>query len=274
MLNVMKMDLYRLFKSRMAWIMLLILYVMTVTTMFTQHSDYELLRSDPAFSEQFLQRFPVMQSGSGEEVVDTYYMFSHVLQSSIGYAIAFLVVLFTVLFAGAENSSGFIKNIAGQPSIRHRTILSKCLSIFVFSGMALLSIFIAALFGSQVFFGYIYFGMYALPDVLLFWLAQWLLNAALGIVILCLSELIKNQAVSTAIGAMLSIGVARLITNNLDDYFQFSNFSFNSLLITFTKEDLPIPLNGGAYEQALALGCVYILLAVAVSILSMKKRDL
>lgn len=77
-----------------------------------------------------------------------------------------------------------------------------------------------------------------------------------------------------AIGALLSIGVARLITDNLDDFFQISNFSFSSLLITINKSSLPLPFNFNAYQQAWAIGVVFIALAAIISILSMKNRDI
>lgn len=126
-------------------------------------------------------------------VFDIFYFYSKLTQDSNGYVIAFFIALFAVMFAGSENSTGFIKNIAGQVSIRHRTILSKCLSILVFSCMALIITLVLAMICSQLLFGYIRFGLYSTNDMIVFSLTQLLLNAALGIVIMCFSELIKTR---------------------------------------------------------------------------------
>lgn len=274
MLKVIKMDLYRLLKSRIGWILLILLFAATAVSMHTQHSDYEFLRSTPQYAEVYQDRFPLVQMKSGIEGVDTYYLFSHLMQVDIGYAASFLIVLFSVLFAGAENSSGFIKNIAGQPSIRHRTVLSKCLTVAVFCALALTVVGFAVLLGEQIFFGYICLSMYSIPDMLLFGLTQFLLHSALGIVAVCLSQVIKNQAISTAVGAMLSIGAARLLTDQLDDFFQISRFSFTSLLLTVNRAVLPVAYDGGIYWHAWMIGMIFIATGTVVSVLSMRRRDI
>jgi ABC-2 type transport system permease protein len=238
-----------------------------VSTVFNQQLEGEEV-------EELRKEYAEDPKYSAEGVFDIYYFYSKLTQGGQGYVIAFFIALFAVIFVGSENSTGFIKNIAGQPSIRHRTILSKCLSILMFSGMALMITFVVALICSQLLYGYIHFGLYSTYDRIVFALTQLLLNAALGIVIMCFSELIKNQAISMAIGAMLSIGIARLITENLDDFFALNNFSFSNLLITINKATLPLPFSSKAYQLAWKVGGGFIVLAVAISIFSMKKRDI
>jgi ABC-2 type transport system permease protein len=254
--------------------------------MITMHREHEYILMHPEILTEFNSQLDEEEveeikreyaddpKYSTEGVFDIFYFYSKLTQDSNGYVIAFFIALFAVMFAGSENSTGFIKNIAGQASIRHRTILSKCLSILVFSGMALIITLVLAMICSQLLFGYIRFGLYSTSDMIVFSLTQLLLNAALGIVVMCFSELIKNQTVSMAIGALLSIGVARLITDNLDDFFQISNFSFSSLLITINKSRLPLPFNFNAYQHAWTIGVVFIVLASILSIISMKKRDI
>lgn len=286
MLNVIKMDLYRMFRSKFTWIILIIVGAIATTCMVTMHREHEYIVSHPEILTEFnsqldeeevkeiMKEYSEDPKYSAEGVFDVFYFYSKLTQDSQGYVIAFFIALFAVMFAGAENSTGFIKNIAGQPSIRHRTILSKCLHILMFSAMALIITFAAALICSQLLFGYVHFGLYSTNDMIVFSLTQLLLNAALGIVIMCFSELIKNQTVSMAIGAMLSIGAARLITNGLDDFFPKNNFSFSSLLITINKASIPLPFSSSAYHQAWAVGGVFIVLAATISILSMKRRDI
>lgn len=274
MLNVIKMDLYRMYKSKVTWIVLLIIGILAATCVNTFYREYKYFKSNPEILEEYSGNNPDITMYSTDNNLDTFYLFFYILQNSLGYIVAFFIALFTVLFTGAENSTGFIKNIAGQPAIRHRTILSKCLTVFVFSSIALLDVFIIIVLVSQLLFGYIQFSSYGISDMMIFALTQLLLYAALGMVALCFTELINNQAISMAISAMLSIGVARIITSNLDDFFHLTNFSFNSLLITINKAMLPVPFDLDSYRRSWLVGAVYIVAAAAVSIFSMKKRDI
>ncbi|GAU76698.1 ABC transporter permease [Fusibacter sp. 3D3] len=275
MINVIKMDLYRMVKSRFTWIIFIIIGIFIAVSVRTQHRDYiyllSVLETD---SEMFFERFPLVTLDSGDEVVDTFFMFSHLLQQSIGYFLSFFVVLFSVLFTGLENSTGFIKNIAGQSAIRHRTIISKCFSNFVFSSMSVILTFVVTLISFKLFFGYVYFAMYSLPDMLIYTLSQMLLYAAFAILVMCMSLLIKNQAISMGIGALLAIGFTKIITNWFDTVFSINHFSFSSLLITHNRVALPLPYEFSAYQQAWTVGGSIILIAMAISILDMKKKDI
>lgn len=134
MLNVISMDLYRLCKSKIIWGMLLVVGIISIISLNTLHneSEYfqnltvETLMSEGSNREKaeeliaYYQSQPIFTKDYQYDVMDLY---SRLLQSSL---IGICLVVFTVIFVGAENNSGFIKNIAGQTSIRHRTILSKC----------------------------------------------------------------------------------------------------------------------------------------------------
>lgn len=290
MFNVIKMDMYRMVRSKLTWVLLILIGAIAATCMLTMYREQKFYANKSDLVEKaFEQKLEQLSEEEAEELrkehaedpeysadglFDIYYFYSKLTQGSQGYTIAFFIAVFAVIFAGSENSTGFIKNIGGQPLIRHRTILSKGLSIFIFSGMALTITLVVTLLCSMLFFGYIRFGLYSVSDMIVFTLTQLLLNAALGMVIMCFSVLIRNQAISMAIGAMLSIGVARLFTDNLDDFFKIQNFSFSSMLITINKASIPLSFNSNAYRQAWTVVALFMVMAVAASIFSMKKRDI
>lgn len=280
MLNVIKMDLYRMFKSKITWIILLIVGILAVMSMATRHSEHEYFvnrtpesmvaegyTEEEAKEQLAADADDPMYSANGE--IDIMDFYSKLIINTV---IGLFIAVFTVIFVGAENSTGFIKNIAGQPSIRYRTILSKCFSIFMYTCMVLILFFGITLICSQLFFGYISFGAYSITDMLAFTLTQLLLNTSLCIVILCITELISNSAVSMAIGVLLSIGILRMITNKLDGLIE--NFSFTSHLITVNISSLPLTFNSSVYQQAWIVGAVFLVIATTISIFSMKKRDI
>ncbi len=280
MFNVIKMDLYRMFKSIITWSILLIVGILGVMSMATTHSEHEYFvnrtlesmvaegyTEEEAKEELSAEAEDPMYSADGE--FDIMYFYSKLIINTI---IGLFIAVFTVIFVGAENSTGFIKNIAGQPSIRYRTILSKCFSVVVFTCMILILFFAITLICSQLFFGYISFGLYSITDMLAFTLTQLLLNTSLCIVVLCITELIRNSAVSMAIGVLLSIGILRMITNKLDGLIE--NFSFTSHLLTVNISSLPLTFNSIIYQQAWVIGAVVLVIAASISIFSMKKRDI
>ena len=238
MLNVIKMDLYRLFKSKVTWIILIILGLMAVTIMNTAHSEYEYLINHPENFENVPAKYANDPMYSLNSVFDIYYFYNRIIYNSF---IGLFISVFTIIFAGSENSTGFIKNIAGQPSIRYRTMLSKCFSIFVFTSMILILDLAMAMICSKLFFGYVSIG-YSISNMAAFTLTQLLLNTALGIVAMCISELIRNPAVSMAISVIISIGGLRLITSQVDKLIGLRSFSFTSQLITVNIAGLPLLL--------------------------------
>ncbi len=280
MLNVMKMDLYRMFKSKITWIILIVVGILAVMTMFTYHSEHEHFvkrNLESMVAEGYTQEeaAEVLTNHaqdpmySVDSIFDIFYFYSKLIVNSY---IGLFIAIFTVIFVGSEKSTGFVKNIAGQPSIRFRTILSKCFSIIVFTSMILILYFAISVICSQLLFGYISFGLYSLSNMLAYTLTQMFLTTALCIVVMCISELIRNQAVSMAIGVLLPIGVLRMFTGKLDGLIE--NFSFTSQLITVNIASLPLHSNLSEYQHAWFVGTVFLVIAVAISIFSMTKRDI
>lgn len=271
MLNVIKMDLYRMFKSKITWIILIVIGLLAVTIMFTAHREHMYFVNNPKDLVDLPSKYAEDPMYSADSVFNIYYFYQRIIYNTF---VGLFIAVFSAIFAASENNTGFIKNIAGQPSIRYKTILSKCFSIFVFTIMVLILYFAVAVTCSQLLFGYISFGIHSPSAMLTYALTQLLLNTALGIVVMCISELIRNPAVSMAVSVIISIGGLRLITTQLDDYFSFENFSFTLQLITVNIASLSLPSDFGIYRHAWIVGAVFLVIAVAISIFSMKKRDI
>lgn len=276
MINVIRMDLYRMFKSKITWLILFTILFFSVTSLSTVHSEYEYfsnLTLESMLSEGYTQERaeayladPLYVKGYE---FDVFFLFESVIQRAI---IGLLIAVFAVIFTGAETNTGYIKNIAGQTSIRHRTILSKMVVLFLYTSMIMLFYFIITLICSRLLFGYINIGMYSTEDMLLFISSQIFLNFVFGCVVMCGSELIRNQVISMAVGVILTTGIFVVPMNYLDDFFKFKEFSFTSLLITPYLENLTV--DSAEYGSAWIVGIAFLVVGTLLSIVSMKKRDI
>lgn len=285
MLNIIKMDLYRLFKGKFTWLMLIIITLISAVAMYTQYSSHEYYLNH---IEEFSEEITVNEQISDEEAeerqayftdnpiystdkIDVHYFYSSLIFNTV---IGLYIAIFAAIFTNSEMSTGFIKNIAGQPSIRYKTIISKCISIFVFVCITLVLYFAVAAICSLVMFGYISVGAYSISDMLAFSFTQLLLNTALCIVIMCISELLRNTAAGMAVSVLVSIGIFKLIMGKLDQFLNIKNFSFSSMIITSYSTALPITYETNTYQHAVVVGAVYIVIAAAISIISKVKRDI
>ena len=282
MLNVIRMDFYRMFKSKITWAILILVGFLAVSTMFTYHREHEFFANrtvESLMAEGFTQAAAEEQLAADavasdpmyapDSIFDVFYFYPKLIVNNY---ISLFICVFVILFIGAESSTGFLKNIAGQGGIRHRTILSKCLCIFLFASIILLMFFIITLTCSKVLFGYISFGLYSPTSMLAYTLTQLFLITSLCIVVMCISELIRNQAFSMVFAVLLPLEVLRLLTRRLDGL--IPDFSFSSQLITVNISELPQVYDVKSYQHVWVASAIFLVFAIVISIFSKTKRDI
>ena len=116
MLNMIKMDLYRMFRTKSMYIVWIVLAVAVLFTTFLCKTDYDSLnKEDAAQQEQFTEptaeninvgMMVTLPTEPGEKVTvyDIFYA------NSQGKFYALFLVIFAVLFSTADIGSGYIKN--------------------------------------------------------------------------------------------------------------------------------------------------------------------
>lgn len=128
MLNIIKMDLYRMLKTKSMYVIWIVLAAILLITTSLCKTDYELLTEKDAMKQEQVTEPTVDNLNVGMMVtlptepgkkVTVYDIF---FANSQGKLYALLLVIFTVLFSTADISSGYIKNIGGQ--VRNRGILN------------------------------------------------------------------------------------------------------------------------------------------------------
>ena len=120
MLNMIKMDLYRMFRTKSMYVIWIILVSALLITTFLCKTDYDLLNEEDAIQQAQIAEpttdninvgmMVTLPTEPGEKVT----VFDIFFANSQGKFYALFLVIFTVLFSTADISSGYIKNIGAS----------------------------------------------------------------------------------------------------------------------------------------------------------------
>lgn len=137
MLNLIKMDLYRMFHTLSTWITILFTAGMALFCVVMVQGDLDAMAEDPAYAQEMEQEIESASDGNEDRQLGLYAesdpewiegkieageFISTQLQSGL---FTLFVVIFAAIFANAEQKNGYIKNIAGQLPNRGVLALSK-----------------------------------------------------------------------------------------------------------------------------------------------------
>lgn len=278
MLNLLKMDLYRLFRSSTTWIMLLVTVGMAVFGVSMTKYDASNMEqgadsmateigadvSDDGVNLNFGIAATTLPEWATGDVV-----FADLVNTQVGSGLFLIVVsIFVTLFVCAEHKNGYIKNIAGQFPNRGVLIVSKAVAI----GAQVLAMFLV-LFVTMFVTGKICFGdklvLNSVGKLFTVLGGQFVLHYAFAGVILCLGVLFRSSALSMTIGILISCKLTSLLymlgnkfSLDLTRYALETNVTRYSV-ITDKKEILVMMLSAA----------VIFAVTIGTSIIVMQKRD-
>ncbi len=280
MLNVIKMDFYRMLKTKsfyVIWIIMALVIVFTTYLSAEEFRDTEIAQENSQEAQQTSAEnlnvgMSVILPTQPSEKVTVYDIVSANLQ---GKVIALFLVIFAVIFSTADMKSGYIKNIGGQVARRSRLVWAKVFSLLVYTILTLAIFLIVQIISNQIFFGYIKFGN---VEMLFQYLAvEVILHFALALVCMTIAMLIRNNVVSMVISVCLCMnvstilysGVEKLIKNIIPEGFHVINYT-----VTGKISLLPMDFTNREVWTALAVGCIFIVVMSVFSSVMFEKRDI
>ena len=203
MLNIIKMDLYRMLKTKSMYVIWIVLAAILLITTSLCKTDYELLTEKDAMKQEQVTEPTVdninvgmmvtLPTEPGEKVTvyDIFYA------NSQGKFYALFLVIFTVLFSSADIGSGYIKNIGGQVRSRRNLIFSKASVLFVYTTVTMLLYFIIQIIAQQMYFGYLEWGNGS--ELLRYFGIQILLHYALVLISMAIAVVLNSNVFSMTI---------------------------------------------------------------------------
>lgn len=283
MINIIKMDLYRLLHSISFKVMFLAIIglaffatnmtKMDINMMAEQREvqgEYVDVSTPPEGIGIFVDTKPAWIDGD-VPLVDLSITF---LASRL---VLILCVIFVPLFVNAESKSGYIKNIAGQLSNKGILVISKlivaAIQVFIILAGFVIFTWIAGVFcwKDRMVLG-------SLSDFGIAFFLQYLLHFSLSAVALMFTILFKNSGLSMTWGILCSAGTMSLLYGFINSLLHslegFDKFDVTKYMIETNISYINNAIQQDACIRMFVVGVVYVLFASVVSILVMQKRDI
>lgn len=286
MLNLVRMNLLKLFKMKSLYIItvIAILFSAILTGDAITEMTIMLDGSAPVQSEEELALEQEMAEDMEEGPSDVGITMDDSAVSTISEYIvdfmrsgmlALLLVIFTVIYACGERECGFLKNLNVCTGKRWHIIAAKMSSVIVFMIMQLVLIFLAMIVTNQALGGVMAMGNLgeAIPAILV----QILLHLALAAFSLMIVELTRNSTLSMIIGIFISLGIGTLIVTWCCDFIQkVTSVSLplaNYLVVSRMKMTV-MPLDYSLLPVTIIVGFVGMIGYLVISSIIFQKRDL
>lgn len=278
MLNLIKMDLYRLFRSSTTWIMFLVtagmvIFGVSVTKFEVSNMDLDTVSETKEIGANISEDSVDINFGISSTTMPEWATgevdFADLVNSQVGSGLFLIVVsIFVTLFVCGEYKNGYIKNIAGQFPNRGILIVSKAIAV----GVQILSMFLVLVLSMFV-TGKICFGdKLVLESLGALWKGmggQFVLHYAFAGLILCLSVLFQSSALSMTIGILISCKVTSLLymlTDRLS--IDLTRFALETNVTRYTTVT-----EGKEILEILLSAAVIFAVTIGTSIIVMQKRD-
>lgn len=281
MLNIIKMDLYRMFKTKSMYVIWIVLAAILLITTSLCKTDYELLNEKDAMKQEQVTEPTVdninvgmmvtLPTEPGEKVT----VFDIFFANSQGKFYALFLVIFAVLFSTADISSGYIKNIGGQVGNRGSLIFSRSIALSVFSVLTMTGAFLFQAAANCIVFGELEWGN--TKAILSYFVTELALHYALVLICMAIAIILKNNVISMVIAVCLTMNVMTIVYGVVNSAIQkigIQNFQIYKYTITGKLSLLPMNPSGNECLAAFGVAIVFIVMMISVSSVVFQKRDI
>ena len=281
MLNIIKMDLYRMFKTKSMYVIWIVLAAILLITTSLCKTDYELLNEKDAMKQEQVTEPTVdninvgmmvtLPTEPGEKVT----VFDIFFANSQGKFYALFLVIFAVLFSTADISSGYIKNIGGQVGNRGSLIFSRSIALSVFSVLTMTGAFLFQAAANCIVFGELEWGN--TKAILSYFVAELALHYALVLICMAIAIILKNNVISMVIAVCFTMNVMTIVYGVVNSAIQkigIQNFQIYKYTITGKLSLLPMNPSGNECLAAFGVAIVFIVMMISVSSVVFQKRDI
>lgn len=257
--NLIKMDFYRMFRSKAFIISNIVIFVLNIIG-----KVLELLLFN--FSKGFAD-----EADQAELVYNFTENLSSVFINPLWLSMMIIVILISaVTFSYADIANGFIKNIAGQVNQKGHTVISKFLVLCVHNLVFLCVGVIGKVVSQFIIGGNFNVDTADMPVAIATFLCKWLLLQALCAIILFVSTGLKNKTLASVIGVILGSGSLMIIHLMIDS--QVEQF----VKVNLSDYDPSSLIQGGTsfmFANAIGVSLVIIAIFIPLTVTIFNKSD-
>ena len=281
MLNMIKMDLYRMFRTKSLYVIWIVLAVALLITTSLCKTDYDSLNEEDAVQQEQIAEptaenmnvgmMVMLPTEPGEKVT----VFDIFFANSQGKFYALFLVIFAVLFSTADISSGYIKNIGGQVRNRKSLIFSRSIAIAVFTVLTMAGAFLFQAAANCIVFGELEWGNTKV--ILSYFVTELALHYALVLICMAIAIILKNNVISMVIAVCFTMNVITSVYGVINSAIQkigIQNFQIYKYTITGKLSLLPMNPSGNECLAAFGVAMVFIVIMISASSVVFQKRDI
>ena len=283
MLNMIRMELYRMFKTKSLYVIWLVL---AAGILFTTGLSADEMKTYTMEEKQEMYEYATGQQKSdtvnlGMDVTvptkpgDTVSVFDLFYGNIKGKFLALFMVIFAVLYSTADMTSGFVKNIAGQVRDRRGLVFAKGVSLFVYTVLTMLIFTGIQTISNALFFDELVFG--PVKEFLQYAGIQTLLHFALLIIVMCIAIVLRNNVISMMLSVCLCMNVLVIFYSFLDNMIakaHIKNFHVLEYTVTGNISFLETNVTAKMAVTALAVSIAFVIVMIEVCSTVFKKRDI
>lgn len=275
MLNAIKMNFYRLRKSKSTLIMIIAAAILGALSILLIAMQLNLFKENPSLAE-------TMSTDSSAKLgihIDTFFSWikgdinlSEMLSSQLkSGAVLILITIFTSLFITSERKNGFIKNIGGQFENRHNLVIGQMVAAATQVFLIILAFVAASVVCSAVVWGN-RLTYSSLGSLIGLFCVQYVLALAFGCLIMMIATVTRSTPVTIIIGLLISNGVIALVYK-LIDYAVGHSYQIEKYVIDGNITSLGISNLGENAVRALIISLIYIVVTGILAMVNNQKRD-
>lgn len=306
MLNMIQMDVFRMFKTKSLYVIYIVMFVIIVLTTMLMASVTDESGTLEATSiginepQSFMDGVTDGMAESGTDVPKESVETEEEQEIDIGISvnpptedgakatvfdlvfanlqakfIAMFMAIFAVLFATADMSSGYIKNFAGQVKNRWKLVLSKAIALFFFSVLTILLFVLMQAVSMPIAYGYLEIGN--LSEFLPYLGIQTLMHYGFVCVCMAFAIVFRNNLCSMTLSLCICFGIANVLYSFIDKALaKIGIKDFETIKYTISGRIARLPMNptGSDAGKCILLAAMFILVFVGISSYVFQKRDI
>lgn len=284
MLNMIKMDIYRMFKAKSLYVIWCILIcLLFLSTWLTKNEYLDAVKNQEEYRNETTENGgdtetdmdfgmqTVVPTELGEDIT----VFDMVFANIGGKNIALFLVIFAVIYATADIGSGYIKNFGGQVKRREGLIISKASALLVFTGLTLMITFLTQAVSNYIILGYLKWGDSG--RMFRYMAVELLLHFALAMIIMTIAILARNNVFSMIFAICLCMNMMVVVYSGIQVLAKkigFGNLNLTKYTLMDKIGSLSMNFGSGAMERMIGLSLVYIGIMTVISMYIYRKRDI
>ena len=314
MLNMIKMDVYRMFRTKSMYVIWIILLASALITSFLSKIDYDAANKEwekqqavesQADTDTDMQAADVVNAQDIEQQQAADSNKEQLSQQNtdnvnIGMSVelptepgkkvtvmdvffsnaqgkfyALFLVIFAVMFATADIKSGYIKNIGGQVSQRGMLIVSRAVALALFTAITFAGIFVFQAAANMLAFKCVVWGNW--KEIIPYFLTELTLHYAFVLICMAIAVIIKNNVISMTLSVCLTMNIMSIVYAFIDYVVNrkgLHNFSIYKYTVTGRMAMLPMNAGRDDVVSSMCVAAVFIIIMLSLSSYIFQKRDI